>query len=73
MTKKLIVALFSITIILSLCSCSKREVGGTTPWGTKLGDEEVLADSSGIFSLNDIQAQGEMIMLTMSGPDYYFD
>lgn len=73
MTKKLIVTLFSITIILSLCSCSKREVGGTTPWGTKLGDEEVLADSSGIFSLNDIQAQGEMIMLTMSGPDYYFD
>lgn len=41
-----------------------------TPWG------EVRADSvpaDGGFTVSDIQSNGELIMLTMSGPDTYYD
>lgn len=40
------------------------------PWG------EVVADTvtdDGLFSVDDIVSNGEMIVLTMSGPDTYFD
>ncbi len=66
-------AIISIFILLFILSCGKREVGGTTPWGTKIGEEDTAKGSGDVFSLSDIQAQGEMIMLTMSGPDYYYD
>ena len=42
-----------------------------TPWGTVEGEDTATVEDH--FSLSDIQNNGEMIMLTMSGPETYFD
>lgn len=42
-----------------------------TPWGTSLYGDTVPTDSS--FGVSDIQSNGEMIMLTLTGPDNYYD
>lgn len=70
MARKLI--LFFIFFSLISCGRKKQE---TTPWGTTVGGEEVVdsARSSHGFSLDDIVANGELIMLTISGPDTYYD
>lgn len=42
-----------------------------TPWGTPLGADSIPKDSN--FGLDDIVSNGEMIMLTISGPETYYD
>ena len=44
-----------------------------TPWGTVMGEEHADEDTTTTFTLDDIIANGEMIMLTMSGPQTYYD
>lgn len=68
-----------IMLAVSLCcilcvaasSCTgKKSERVVAPWG------EVVADTvtdNGLFSVDDIVSNGEMIVLTMSGPDTYFD
>lgn len=68
-----------IMLAVSLCcilcvaasSCTgKKSERVVAPWG------EVVADTvtdDGLFSVDDIVSNGEMIVLTMSGPDTYFD
>ncbi len=69
MARKLVL----LFVLFSLISCGNKEPK-TTPWGTTVGEEEVdTATSSRGFSLDDIIANGEMIMLTISGPDTYYD
>ena len=52
-------------------SCAENKRAELTPWGTNLyGD---TAKSETAFTLDDIQSAGEMIMLTVSGPDTYFE
>ena len=58
-----------IGFLILLCACTSNE-RKTTPWGTTVGVQET---TDGSFSLSDIIANGEMIMLTLPGPDYYFD
>lgn len=54
-------------IMLFACSHKKSETI-VTPWG------EVSTDStSEAFAVKDIMTNGEMIMLTLSGPDTYYD
>lgn len=55
----------------SLWSCSggKSKDNGLMPWGAD-GDTVSTSDS---FDLDLIMESGEMIMLTMSGPDTYYD
>ncbi len=55
--------------LLSLSGCSKQKQTGLTPWGESI----TVKSANGTFSLGDIQESGEMIMLTMSGPDTYFE
>lgn len=63
----------SILCLLLLIGCSRKE-SATTPWGTPLDAEGTTENSSGVIpSLEDIQTNGEMIMLTVSGPDTYYD
>lgn len=64
---------FSILLALMLFSCVDRKTNDTTPWGTPVDDpiKEVVA--TGRFSLEDIQTNGELIMLTLSGPKTYYD
>ena len=52
-----------------LCACTGQEKK-TTPWGTVVGEQK---EASGTFTLHDIIANGEMIMLTLPGPEYYYD
>lgn len=80
------VYLYAINALILLAGCSsKKEQPEVTPWGTPVGDVENMEDGdangsnsnsqakSKGFSLEDIQDNGEMIMLTINGPDTYYD
>lgn len=62
-----------------LLSCShQKEQQEVTPWGTVVGDEEEEQETAekqpnGAFSLDDIIANGELIMLTINGPTTYYE
>lgn len=43
----------------------------TTPWGEPIGGADTAVSQR--FTLSDMQQAGEMIMLTLSGPDTYFE
>lgn len=58
-------------LFLFFASCSETKKQSLTPWGTTVGDDSIPADSS--FSMRDIQNNGELIMLTLSGPQSYYD
>jgi len=72
--KKIVCILFFVA--LTVVACTERQKPQTTPWGTPF-DEDVEVNnvdvSRSTFSLDDIIAGGEMIMLTLSGPDNYYD
>ena len=59
-----------VCVLLSLASCQQKQTPTVTPWGTVVGDTAVDA---GNFSLDDIVSNGEMIVVTLSGPDTYYD
>lgn len=67
-------ALCSLLFALSSCKKKSSELE-YTPWGTPLehpsGETTPPADST--ISLSDIIAQGELIMLTINGPETYYD
>ena len=65
---KSICCLFLLTLILS---CTEKKEPVTTPWGTSLDGDSIPAN--GDFKLNDIVNNGELIMLTLTGPDNYYD
>jgi len=61
-----------VIFLLLLVSCF-RDRRDTTPWGTAVDAGEETVSRDGMFSLSDIQNGGEMIMLTLSGPETYYD
>lgn len=65
----LLIALFLVSV---LHSCSSKGDGDklVTPWG-EVESDTVSAD--GICSVEDIVGNGELIVVTMSGPDTYFE
>lgn len=66
-----IISILMLCVSFSVCSCSEHKRQEMTPWGTPLGGDSIPQDDS--FGLNDIVNNGEMIMLTLSGPDTYYD
>lgn len=66
--------LFTSIILLFSCT-AKRPEQELTPWGTVIGEDRTSTKDSvtETLSLNDIVEQGEMIMLTISGPNTYYD
>lgn len=69
-----VVCLFAIC----LTSCKQKPKAETTPWGTTITYDAADADSIAPepdrrYTLRDIQQTGEMIMLTLSGPDTYYE
>ena len=62
---------------LLLISCTqKKQQPELTPWGTVIGgepSESSAATADGTITLGDIVAQGELIMLTINGPESYYD
>ena len=54
-----------------LGACKQKPKVEMTPWGTPLTqNDEALSNQ---FRLRDILSSGELIMLTLSGPDTYYD
>lgn len=69
-------------LLILLASCTEKKGPELTPWGTPIDDEGApiveisdTADSASQngFTLSDIRKSGEMIMLTVSGPETYYD
>ena len=66
------ICLYIVLGMLCLTSCKKekQDTRLVTPWGEVQTDSIPVSDS---FTLRDIQTNGEMIMLTLSGPETYYD
>ena len=79
--------LYALYALFLLAACAdKKPQQELTPWGTPVGemehadnsdgadgDEKKPASTSKGLSLEDIQANGELIMLTVNGPTTYYD
>ena len=65
------IAIF-LCLTLLLGSCQKKERTEVTPFGTTVGGADPVP-STNDFTLHDIIANGELIMLTLSGPETYYD
>lgn len=61
----------SLLFFLSVVSCAEQQRSDVTPWGSALGQDTVPSNNA--FGLNDIINNGEIIMLTISGPETYYD
>ncbi len=68
-TKLLASVLFLLTILFF--SCVDKKKTQVTPWGTPMGADSI--PSAQTYRLDDIVSNGELIMLTLSGPDTYYD
>lgn len=68
-TKLLASVLFLLTILFF--SCADKKKTQVTPWGTPMGADSI--PSAQTYCLDDIVSNGELIMLTLSGPDTYYD
>ena len=66
---KSFIALLVVAFFVS--ACTERKQAELTPWGTALYGDTAKEESA--FTISDIQSAGEMIMLTMNGPDTYFE
>ena len=60
-------AYFATLLCASLIACGEKSEQVTNPWGDSSTDEDAG------FSLPDIIDNGELIMLTVSGPETYYD
>lgn len=60
-----------VSMMLSLGSCEEKKKVEMTPWGSVVGEDSVETKQG--FSLADIVSNGELIMLTLSGPESYYD
>lgn len=54
---------------LAACDGKKDQEPVVAPWGEIVDTIDVSAD----FDLGEIQQSGEMILLTLTGPEYYYD
>ena len=65
-------SIFCLIAIFCYCAgCKEKKSEALTPWGTSM-DQNVDSMSADI-NLNDIVNNGELIMLTLTGPENYYD
>lgn len=69
--KSHLIGIFILFSLLFAMSCAEKKKAEVTPWGTVLGGDTATVGDN--FGLNDIVNNGEMIMLTLSGPETYYD
>ena len=67
-----IVCLMGLLTLGLLASCKGKKEKMLTPWGEEVGGDDSVSTQKA-FTLSDIQNNGELIMLTMSGPETYYD
>ena len=73
MNKVYLSAIFALFWLV--CSCSNQKTQpDVTPWGTPIGEEDYSNNSNQTkgFTYDDIVSNGELIMLTVNGPDTYY-
>lgn len=58
--------LYSMLIPLAFAACSQRQESMAPPWQGE-------GDTASVFDLHQIEQAGELIALTLSGPDTYYD
>lgn len=63
-------SIISIILVIALGACTEKQQSTQTPWGDTFGTDTT---TSLTFSLRDIQESGEMVVLTISGPDTYYE
>ena len=63
----------AIVLLLLFHSCTNNNQVKTTPWGTTIVPESESSQKKSTLSLDDIVSNGELIMVTLSGPDTYYD
>lgn len=64
-------AIYILICISSFSSCSEKKQTEYTPWGETVNEDSVPVGNK--FTLSDIVSNGELIMLTLSGPETYYD
>ena len=74
---------FIFLISLLITACMHKKEPEVTPWGTVVGEQEQTSSDGtdrvgegqvkSTYSLSDIISNGEIIVLTISGPDTYYD
>jgi len=62
-----------ITFLLLFTCCREKKETIVTPWGETINTDQDSISSDDNFSYNDIVNNGEIIILTLSGPDSYYD
>lgn len=67
-----LIYLYILFAVLSVVGCAEHKKNDVTPWGESLSDDTVQTNGQN-FTMSDILGNGELIMLTLSGPDTYFD
>ena len=65
-TKSILILL----LIIALGACTEKQQSTQTPCGDTFGTDTTTSQT---FSLRDIQESGEMVVLTISGPDTYYE
>lgn len=73
-----IITILTAILLLAACKRQSRKEVVDTPWGTTIttdGGEQIVDTVSGYrhYSLDEIRQGGELIMLTLSGPETYYD
>lgn len=63
-------SILTLLLIIALGACTEKQQSTQTPWGDTFGTDTTTSPT---FSLRDIQESGEMVVLTISGPDTYYE
>ena len=63
-------SILTLLLIIALGACTEKQQSTQTPWGDTSGTDTTTSQT---FSLRDIQESGEMVVLTISGPDTYYE
>ena len=62
-------SILTLLLIIALGACTEKQQS-TQTWGDTFGTDTTTSPT---FSLRDIQESGEMVVLTISGPDTYYE
>lgn len=71
--------LLTIIVLAFLSSCKDKKETETTPWGEEIGEDGSpienidSATHKARFSMADIISAGELVVLTLNGPETYYD
>lgn len=74
-SKNVYLLIFALSVCFEACflSCGQQGHSVSAPWGDSIRVEGETAFEEAEFDLDEIVSAGELIVLTVSGPDTYYD